>query len=905
MYTTTNQTKGLTRVTKDNPCIHCSKTDWCYRLEPSGITVCERDCIATGWIKSGGKDKEDKPYLIPESRKDKEAVVVSTKEWSYCSRDGKPLVKVFRNDLSNGKKDIFQKSYNGKRWVMGRKGIERADIPIYRYPEIQKAISNGETIFVVEGEKCADALWDLGIPATTNIGGSSGWSDSDAQDLEGAKLVLVPDRDKPGIKLMAQVYKTFPNAQWLYVETSQPFWWNPDTISPSDGYDIADWIKDKKLTAEQVWDAVGECKVQFLPNPEIPDYAPAPEMHFTQKAINDLYPEGRYIAVNGNLYKFKKTHYQVTHPDVERKRIAEWAKSTPVQKKDGTWKTIYTTPEHVTKIWNWALTDLAVNPALLNPSGLNLKNGTLKLEWDGKKVSWKLHPHSPNDYYTYCSEINYDPKADQSNCNRLLKCLDPEQQTIFLRTIAASLDLNKIRQFKGRKVKALLLQGNGNNGKDALREAVNVLFGQTMTNITIGDLQAYDQGRKFPLAKLAGKNISWASENSKFASLDHLQCIKAAITGETIDIEIKNQPEYSINPATIFLFNCNDYPSVKSGLEAIKSRWAILHFTKTYKENADIRKGEIEADSRFKYDSEYLKEKVVPAFLNRILGQLQPLLNDGIDYSCTEQSLIQLQEDSNHIWQFCREVGLSEDPNGKVYIKDLWERLRHWYTQNGTLEVETSQSGKTKDIWHDQPHAGDKTVKGANQVFKRFTEIFPNIKRARETIDQSQVGNFYLSGVSFFASCASCDAIPMDTASLTPSFNEATHEATALNPQGYEAHEAVLPLSVNKEKNNNSVNSINLYSEINNPEMQHNFTEPLNNLEVEEEKIESSTPTSVKPLEVGDIITEPENPSKPCIVCDISSDQVCLVTQEDYRINFTLAPKRWVDKNKFCKNEAI
>ncbi|PSF26767.1 hypothetical protein C7H19_25070, partial [Aphanothece hegewaldii CCALA 016] len=611
------------------------------------------------------------------AREKEKPTVIDTQEWIYYSRDGKVLVKAIRQNLSNGKKKFAQHHYNGKKWIWNLDGVSRENIPIYRYREVKDAIARGETIFVVEGEKCVDALWALGIPATTNIGGSSKWRDSDTQDLEGAKIVLVPDRDKPGIVHMAKIYKAFPDAQWLYVENSFPLWWNPDKIAPSDGYDIADWIKEKKATAKEILDAVGECKVEFLPNPEIPDHAPAPEMHFTQKAVEDLYSKGRYAAIDGKLHKFSGTNYKILSIPEEQRRILEWCSTTPVL-KNGIWKYAYATPEAIDKIWSWTLRTFAIDPKLINPLGLNLKNGTLKLEWDGKKVTWKLHPHSPNDYYTYCSEVNYDPQADQQEGDRLLACLDPQQQTIFLRTIAASLDLNKVRQFRGREVKALLLQGYGNNGKDALRESINVLFNQTMTNITIGDLQAYDQGRKFPLAKLAGKNISWASENSKFASLDHLQCIKSAITGETVDIEVKNQPEYSINPATVFLFNCNEFPSLKGGLEAVESRWSILHFTKTYKKNADPRKGEIEADSRFKYDPTFLKEKVVPALLNRILGELQPLINEGINYSCTENSLKQLQEESNHIWQFCREVGLKEDPDGKIYIKDLWEQLRHW-----------------------------------------------------------------------------------------------------------------------------------------------------------------------------------------------------------------------------------
>lgn len=62
----------------------------------------------------------------------------------------------------------------------------------------------------MEGETCADALWKLDIPATTNIGGSGKWRPSDTNDLANAKeIVLCPDRDKPGIKHMEDIAKNF------------------------------------------------------------------------------------------------------------------------------------------------------------------------------------------------------------------------------------------------------------------------------------------------------------------------------------------------------------------------------------------------------------------------------------------------------------------------------------------------------------------------------------------------------------------------------------------------------------------------------------------------------------------------------------------------------------------------
>lgn len=106
--------------------------------------------------------------------------------------------------------------------------------------------------------------------------------------------------------------------------------------------------------------------------------------------------------------------------------------------------------------------------------------------------------------------------------------------------MAASLDLATIRKHRGREVKALLCKGHGNNGKDTLREAVRLLYGGIgMSNASVSDFAAYDNGRKFGLSKLEGARINWSSENSSFDNLDRLQSLKAAITGEALDIERK------------------------------------------------------------------------------------------------------------------------------------------------------------------------------------------------------------------------------------------------------------------------------------------------------------------------------------------------------------------------------
>ena len=53
-------------------------------------------------------------------------------------------------------------------------------------------------VFIVEGEKCADALWDFGIVATCNDCGAGHWRADHGLWLAGRDVVILPDNDEPG-----------------------------------------------------------------------------------------------------------------------------------------------------------------------------------------------------------------------------------------------------------------------------------------------------------------------------------------------------------------------------------------------------------------------------------------------------------------------------------------------------------------------------------------------------------------------------------------------------------------------------------------------------------------------------------------------------------------------------------
>jgi putative DNA primase/helicase len=72
-------------------------------------------------------------------------------------------------------------------------------------PELLEAVAAERRIFIVEGEKDADALTELGLRATTNAMGAGKWRESYSDFLEGADVVILPDNDDAGRSHAEQV----------------------------------------------------------------------------------------------------------------------------------------------------------------------------------------------------------------------------------------------------------------------------------------------------------------------------------------------------------------------------------------------------------------------------------------------------------------------------------------------------------------------------------------------------------------------------------------------------------------------------------------------------------------------------------------------------------------------------
>jgi len=772
VYTSYPSNSILVTVSKENPCPHCGKPDWCYSI--GELSVCNRENPpADGWIATTKTDSEGKLYYAP-IQEQKAVRPAQARYWEYPARDGSRLVRVKRIDDGSGTKKITQQHWDGKKWVSGLGSVDKSCIPVYRYTDIQKAMTKNELIFIVEGEPCADVLWNLGLAATCNIGGSGKWQASNTNDLHGVKAVICPDRDEPGLKHAEQIAQDFPDAQWLYPYPDSPAWEN---LPKSQGLDIADWILSKNLSAKDLINSLTPhprtreyvvCqKYDSNKNDCIPDTAPVAEQNFVQKAEASLYTGTHWVSIGGQLYRFVRTHYELQSEAEEKRRIGNWL-NTYSENVKGRYVYNRAKSSNVAEIINWVVGRTAIDPNKVNPDGLNCSNGVVQINPDGSHV---LVPHSPKQVYTYVGG-KYDPVADPTDCDRLLECLEESQREIFLRTAAAGLNLRLVRsKLTGRGVKGLLCFGEGSNGKDTLRAVLSAVFGQGMAGKSLSDFKSYDGGRKFALATIEGAVCNWASENAPNLSLDILQSLKQFITGDPIEIERKGKDSYEYKPTAIFLANCNKLPSITGGTAAIDDRYGILSFKKTYKRGADVSQGELEADPRFKDDEDFILERIAPAMLNKMLERMPLLLTEGIDYKATREAMREAQEESRHLWQFAREVGLEVQSGGRVWVKDLWEQLQGWYEDAGILEKEYNDKGKEKLVWNELSSKYDAPVKAVNQLYSRLCEIFPKVQvhRYNGRDEMERRGQKYLLGIVIVQNSVTTQktglpGLPVDTA---------------------------------------------------------------------------------------------------------------------------------------------
>ncbi|WP_264378232.1 MULTISPECIES: AAA family ATPase [unclassified Wolbachia] len=200
-----------------------------------------------------------------------------TASWNYYDESDQVIVTVYRYNTDSGKRYL---PFDVKRSSFTLPETR----PLYNIPGIMKS----DKVILVEGEKCADALIEQGMTATTAmLGANAPIEKTDWSPLKGKHVIIWPDNDEPGKQYAEKVVKKLTflgvlSLTLLEIPENKP-----------KGWDSADGIEEKMNIPEFIENNSKKIIVKQLLN--IQEWSverfigPVPEQKFL---VEGLFPLG-------------------------------------------------------------------------------------------------------------------------------------------------------------------------------------------------------------------------------------------------------------------------------------------------------------------------------------------------------------------------------------------------------------------------------------------------------------------------------------------------------------------------------------------------------------------------------------------------------------------------------------
>jgi putative DNA primase/helicase len=514
---------------------------------------------ATEWL--GGQRFANGQDSSPARGKAKAGRIVAT--YPYVDENGELLFKVDRFEP----KTFRQRRPDGHGgWIWNLDGVRR--VP-YRLPEVVEAVATSKTIHITEGEKDADNLWALGIPATTNPGGARKWRQEYAKHLRGANVVLHRHNDNSGRDHMREVAASLAGiAARVRVLDIAKHW--PEC--PPKG-DISNWI-EKGGTVETFWELVDlapepdddqpprEAKATSAPLFSDEDLA----LRFADRHQDDLRfvaKFGRWLAWHKTCWRFDDTMaaYDLVralcrdvaaHANKDGIRLASAKTVAACERLARTDRRLAATSDQ----WD-------VDPFLLaTPAGVvDLRTGQLRAA-------------RQSDYMTKLTGVG--PGGACPRWRKFLKRITAENtelEAFIQRMLGYGLTGVTIEHAM------FFAYGTGANGKSVLLSTVAGILGDYHSTAPIEAFVAsYGERHPTDLAGLRGARLVTAIETEEGRRWAENK-LKALTGGDRIAARFMRQDFFEFLPVFKLLVAGNHKPALRSVDEAIKRRLHLIPFT--------------------------------------------------------------------------------------------------------------------------------------------------------------------------------------------------------------------------------------------------------------------------------------------------------------------------------------
>ncbi len=457
--------------------------------------------------------------------------------YDYLDEKGKLLHQTVRYDEP---KDFRQRrpvrdgeeSQDGFIW-----SLEGSRTVIYHLPQVVGA-SSETPIFMVEGEKDANHLAELGLVATTVPMGAGKSRPEYTKSLTGKWVVLIGDNDEAGQKHVDRVAKELSTAPArLGVIRLAEVW--PDC--PAKG-DISDWIGAQEDGVDilagtlATWAETAKDPREWIGCIVMGDRGP----RLVHDTIAKAAIKRAQIRFAGEIWW--KWSGAVWEPMPVQRAVRKDLADRLVELPDGR---LLVNAASLNAIEDLMANYTAMHPDEFNQHDkalINCGNGMLHME------TGELLPHRMDFNSTVQIPWAFNPEADCPRWKTWLeeRLPDPEVrdliQEIFGYCVTDRINYHKFFFF----------YGDGGTGKSTTVNMLTRLIGEK--NVVSVQLQELDN--PFTRAMLVGKRLFCAKELTR-DSLKHIGLVKAITSGDPINVERKHKDGFSYRPTGRFIMESN------------------------------------------------------------------------------------------------------------------------------------------------------------------------------------------------------------------------------------------------------------------------------------------------------------------------------------------------------------
>lgn len=491
----------------------------------------------------------------------------ATAKWDYHDVNGKLIAVVYRYDPPGRRKEF-------RPWDARRKKMAPPEPrPLYNQP----GITTADSIVLVEGEKCAQALAAVGICATTAMHGANAPVDkTDWSPLAGKVVLIWPDKDKPG---------------WAYAEAASQAILAAGATSchilfpPEDkpeGWDAADALAEAFEVSAFL--ATGPCLcVQSIEEVEPSGLDPHPAdeqtvwgtedalaLSFTRRYQRDwryIAAWGKWLMWDGQRWRAEETleathliRQVCRHASVQADNPKVAAKLAGASTVGGVERLAKSDRKHAATTDEWDA-DLWL---------LNTPGGVVDLH------TGRMRPHDRGDRMTRIALA-----TPRGTCPHWLDFID--QVTQGDQAFAAYL-----QRFAGycltgstQEHALFFLYGTGANGKSVFVNTLFTLLGDYAANAPM-DTFMESRGDRHPtdLAGLRGARFVGATETEQGRRWNESK-IKEITGGDRVSARFMRQDFFTYLPQFKLVIAGNHKPALRNIDEAMRRRLHLIPFTLT------------------------------------------------------------------------------------------------------------------------------------------------------------------------------------------------------------------------------------------------------------------------------------------------------------------------------------